>query len=554
MNKKQLHEQSLKELRKLEYIFEDKVDKSTFLNAKSARTHLESLGYKVKPTLDEIGDITPEFSSVLQKIGSAFKKEMPDLKIQFGSGRDDFHRRLSKKSRHNQGNANDVVFFGVEDNDDETLDKISTLLCAARKSIPGFTFIDEYRHGTWGSTGSHFHLSWSENGGDESRFTPKFCNSINVSDLDSFEFPEVSNNETINKKDPNKLEKFLDYIGLGSLTDIKSGDKESQKELVSKVQDKEDVKDTDDGFEIFGYNVDDIINKIDDFLPQFESEQKRKNILETLAIRDISGMSTYGRKNEKLKSRDFFVIHHTAGRGDAEKVVGILNSRKGGLGVQWVIERDGSIVRTLPSGSRGAHTLNSSDFPSAPQGISNSNAEGVEVIGMNDDDILPVQAVSALKLVKSLGYSPDSIYGHGEINPGHKAKTEGQTIKQFILKNWGNSESDYDYSMFENRGIDVEAETKNIKEPSKLDSFLDAVGLGSLTGAKSGDKESQKELVSKVENEKDVKDTGDGFEIFGYKVDDILDKIGDLLPQFESEQEKKNLLEDIERIKSKMIK
>jgi soluble cytochrome b562 len=265
-------------------------------------------------------------------------------------------------------------------------------------------------------------------------------------------------------------------------------------------------------------------------------------------------MSTYGRKNEKLKSRDFFVIHHTAGRGDAEKVVGILNSRKGGLGVQWVIERDGSIVRTLPSGSRGAHTLNSSDFPSAPQGINNSNAEGVEVIGMNDEDILPVQAVSALKLVKSLGYSPDSIYGHGEINPGHKAKTEGQTIKQFILKNWGNSESDYDYSMFEDRGIDIEAETKNIKEPSKLDAFLDAVGLGSLTGAKAGDKESQKELVSKVENEKDVKDTDDGFEIFGYKVDDILDKIGDLLPQFESEQEKKNLLEDIERIKSKMIK
>jgi hypothetical protein len=95
---------------------------------------------------------------------------------------------------------------------------------------------------------------------------------------------------------------------------------------------------------------------------------------------------------------------------------------------------------------------------------------------------------------------------------------------------------------------------KNEKKPSKLDKFLDSVGLGSLTGAKAGDKESQKELVSKVEDKKDVKDTNDGFEIFGYSVDDILDKIGDLLPQFESEQEKKNLLEDIERIKSKMIK
>jgi len=108
--------------------------------------------------------------------------------------------------------------------------------------------------------------------------------------------------------------------------------------------------------------------------------------------------------------------------------------------------------------------------------------------------------------------------------------------------------------MFDDKGIDIEYETKSIKQPSKLDAFLDSVGLGSLTDAKAGDKESQKELISKVEDKKDVKDTGDGFEIFGYSVDDILDKIEDFLPQFESEQEKKNLLEDIERIKSKMIK
>ena len=31
----------------------------------------------------------------------------------------------------------------------------------------------------------------------------------------------------------------------------------------------------------------------------------------------------------------------------------------------------------------------------------------------------------------------------------------------------------------------------------------------------------------KYENKKDVKYTNDGFEIFGYSVDDILDKIGD---------------------------
>lgn len=290
MDKKILHEQYLKELKKLENLFEDTVDKSTFSNAKNARAHLQSLGYKVKPTLDEVGDITPEFSNVLQKVGTAFKKEMPDLNIQFGSGRDDFHRRISRTSRHNKGNANDVVFWkktpgDIKETDNEILDKISTLLCAARKSIPGFTFIDEYRHGTKNSTGNHFHLSWSENGRDESRFTPKFCSSVNVSSLDSFEFPEITNNEITNKQEPSKLDKFLDYVGLGDLSDAKAGDKESQKTLVDKAKEifsDDDVKDNDDGFEIFGYKLDDILDKVKNILPQFESEQKKKQIVEDI--------------------------------------------------------------------------------------------------------------------------------------------------------------------------------------------------------------------------------------------------------------------------------
>jgi soluble cytochrome b562 len=550
MNKKLLHEQSLHELRKLENLFEE--ESSARPVASSVRSHLEGLGYETKKTMDQAGDLTPQFGDTLKDVASAFKQKLPHLRIRFGSGRDLFHKAFPN-SRHNKGNAIDVVFKGVDKSNNDELDNISTLLCALRKKYPGFTFIDEYRRPSRFSTGVHYHLSYSDNKTDEGGGTSQFCSSLkNIDNLDDIDFEKVESTQTT--QEPSKLEKFLDSIGLGALTGAKSGDKESQKELVSKVEDEKDVKDTDDGFEIFGYSVDDILDNVKSILPQFESEEEKKNLLETLSIRDISGMSTYGRKNEKLKSRDFFVIHHTAGRGNAEKVVGILNSRKGGLGVQWVIERDGSIVKTLPSGSRGAHTLSSNNFPSAPQGISNSNSEGVEVIGMNDDDILPVQAVSALKLVKSLGYSPDSIYGHGEINPGHKAKTEGQTIKEFILKNWNNNESNYDYSMFENRGTDIESKTKSIKEPSKLNAFLDSVGLGSLAGVKSGDKESQKDLISKVDDKKDVKDTDDGFEIFGYNVDDILDKIGDLLPQFESEEEKKNILEDIERIKSKMIK
>ena len=57
MNKKQLHEQSLKELRKLEYIFEDESISRPV--ATSVKNYLEGLGYETKSTMAEVGDLTP---------------------------------------------------------------------------------------------------------------------------------------------------------------------------------------------------------------------------------------------------------------------------------------------------------------------------------------------------------------------------------------------------------------------------------------------------------------------------------------------------------------
>ena len=143
--------------------------------------------------------------------------------------------------------------------------------------------------------------------------------------------------------------------------------------------------------------------------------KKLTSLLNEVQITDISSLSKYPRKNEPLNSNKNFIIHHTAGRGSAESVVNVLNNRKNKktgkvqpLGVQYVIDREGKVFRTLPSGGRGAHILDSDDFAKAPKGINNSNSQGVEVIGMNDEDILPVQAVAALQLVKQLGFSPST--------------------------------------------------------------------------------------------------------------------------------------------------
>ena len=154
-------------------------------------------------------------------------------------------------------------------------------------------------------------------------------------------------------------------------------------------------------------------------------------------IIDISSESQFARKGEPIKSNNFFIIHHTAGRGTAHGVVGVLNAR-GGLGVQWVVDRDGTIYKTLPSNSIGAH-VGSSDSKAyrdrgAPPGISNANAQGVEVIASNDADIqMPEQGIAVLKIIKYLGYSKDQIFGHGEVNPGSKAATEGATIKKYVM-------------------------------------------------------------------------------------------------------------------------
>lgn len=152
---------------------------------------------------------------------------------------------------------------------------------------------------------------------------------------------------------------------------------------------------------------------------------------------DISGSSTMKGKNNRLKNDKYFVIHHTAGRGTPRDVVNILNKR--GLGIQWIIDREGKLYKSLPSGGFGQHVV--PNKASAPKDLSNNTAQGVEIIASNDNDILPQQCRTALKLVKNLGYPLSNIYGHGELQT-NKQSTEGQTCKQYIINNYGKSSDD----------------------------------------------------------------------------------------------------------------
>ena len=175
----------------------------------------------------------------------------------------------------------------------------------------------------------------------------------------------------------------------------------------------------------------------------------------SLNIRDISPNSTCKCRFTRLPQTKYFIVHHTAGRGTCDSTMNTLNTRQNkktgekiSLGVQWIVDREGNLCQSLPLNSTAYHILDSALGPN------NLNSQGVEVSGMNDDDVLPVQGVTVLKLVKKLGIPPSKVYGHGEVNPGHKVATEGKTIKKFIQKNYYNDESNYDFSMFGDRKPD----------------------------------------------------------------------------------------------------
>lgn len=175
-------------------------------------------------------------------------------------------------------------------------------------------------------------------------------------------------------------------------------------------------------------------------ISNFKHWNKIVPILESEVI-DISDESTFPRI--PMKNNLYFVIHHTAGRGTAHDVVRVLNRRKGGLSVQWIVDLDGKIYRSLPPNSIGAHTGSANKEPQ----VKNSNAQGVEVIGNDDADIkqrfdediakygYPRQAEAVRKIIKYLGYQKENIFGHGDVTT-RKARDEGKTIKEYVLANW----------------------------------------------------------------------------------------------------------------------
>lgn len=121
-----------------------------------------------------------------------------------------------------------------------------------------------------------------------------------------------------------------------------------------------------------------------------------------------------------------FIVHHTSGRGTVDGVVSTLRER--GLGVQYVMDREGNIYET---GGPGAQNIKTGWGPKGT-GLNNSNVVGMEIIALNDADVTEAQKQSFAQFIAAR-YPNTPLYGHGEVNPGHKEADEGQSAKAAAL-------------------------------------------------------------------------------------------------------------------------
>jgi hypothetical protein len=122
-----------------------------------------------------------------------------------------------------------------------------------------------------------------------------------------------------------------------------------------------------------------------------------------------------------------FIAHHTGGRGDIAGVQSTLRAR--GLGVEYIMDREGNIVHSGGPGSSQMMT----GWGKYGAGLSNRNTVGMEIIAKSDKDVLPIQAQRFAEFMAKR-YPNTPIYGHGEVNPGHKEADEGLTAKRAALE------------------------------------------------------------------------------------------------------------------------
>jgi hypothetical protein len=133
------------------------------------------------------------------------------------------------------------------------------------------------------------------------------------------------------------------------------------------------------------------------------------------------------------------IIHHTSDHHTLQQNVDIWKSTRPGVGSQLYVDRDGTIhdvkAETGYGGTGHIHPRYTSQ-ELKDRGITNDKTIGIEVVAKNDADVTPAQR-KAVKEYLDKHYPNTPLYGHGEVNPGHRESDEGMSIVHDVRKDRG---------------------------------------------------------------------------------------------------------------------
>lgn len=177
---------------------------------------------------------------------------------------------------------------------------------------------------------------------------------------------------------------------------------------------------------------------IGDYNKAVDSNTAKKNNGEVpeMNIEDRSKEAGFGYRFGRFQGDPKgLIVHHTSGRGNASGVIGTFRERN--FPAQYIMQRDGTVVRALPEGARGQHMKNGKGVGA---GLGNRNMEGIEVIARGNDDWTEAQKASMRKFSiwhsQKYGYDATKMtFGHGEVNP-HKERNEGMVAVNDIRQNF----------------------------------------------------------------------------------------------------------------------
>jgi N-acetylmuramoyl-L-alanine amidase len=121
-------------------------------------------------------------------------------------------------------------------------------------------------------------------------------------------------------------------------------------------------------------------------------------------------------------------LHHTAGGGTPEGIVNDWRTHRPGVGAQFIMDRDGIVHDVRKEfGYVGTAGILDSAVPGG-MNVRNRNSVQMEIIAKDDKDVTDLQAQRAAAFIAA-DYPRATVYGHGQVNPGHRLPDEGQKAR-----------------------------------------------------------------------------------------------------------------------------